>query len=313
MSAQWLVLAVAGLSLSACILQAEVRTQIAPLLRSMRRGLYNLTLRQVLETRQYARSIARYRRELDLLTPRSLIEDILLFTLMSAAFYLGVNLSYWIAGDSIQSVFDRLGIESTEPFKELLDNYRLLIGAVIGIEVFCGILLLDLAGGTNLFGVVSDRAKYWRYGLAIVLVACFVSMVYLDRAITHQTLKHLQAVVAHRATSTIRAYPAAFMVTLRTTVEQILSRPITEEAELGVFSFTIAVVLAIILFPLDVLKDIFPLLTFIALFGKALVFTAALFALLLALCAFILLSTVTYRILVFPARLYADARHFLQR
>ena len=296
--------AVVALCIGTYLLRREARLVVAPFLFGLRDGLHTLMIRAAIRTRAHARSISRYRRELDHLTSRSLIEDIVLSVLMAVAFYMGLELSFWVADNPIQSLLDRLGVESSGPLAVVTQEHEFLVGAVITVEVFCGIMLLDLLGGTKVFGIVQSYRQLWRIAYALGMFACIVVLVLLDQAMVRHTIEHLQAIVTHKTADDISAYPADLLRSLRSGVTRALSGASRAPELYGVFSFAIAMIMAVILFPLDILKDMFPLFSFTALLVLSGAMALLLFLALVATCVAVLALTLVFRVLILPSVLF---------
>jgi hypothetical protein len=287
----------------AYLVRREARVIVSPFY-SRARALINSSLvRAAAHSRQSARSISRYQDELDHLTPRSLIEDIVFILLMGFAFYMGVKLSYWLAENPIHLLLDKLGAHAVGPLTAAIREHELLIGATIVVEVFCGIMFLELVGGTEVFGIFRTYKSRWRRGYAVLTGVSIIGLIFLDHMIVRSTLEHLKELVSDNNATAISAYPRELQDALKDGVRTAINQVDTAKSITDVVSYVLAslltLILALILFPLDIIKDIFPLVTFFYRWVFWTVLTLLLCTTLVLLCVITLLSQAVFRTLLF--------------
>ncbi|HEX4293474.1 MAG TPA: hypothetical protein VHZ29_05020 [Rhizomicrobium sp.] len=304
------LLALAISILAAIVLRRQAQAVVLPFYQFLRAASYRRFLSSTRSVSKWFGATLRYCRELDHLTSRSLPEDLLLFALMAVSFYMGIKLSFWIAGAPVQLVLDGLGKTVDDPdIRGIVHDQNDLTAAITMVEAFCGIMALDFLGGTRVFGIVNRFKKGWRIGYAIILIVCIALLMVLDSKIGEYFADHMKVVLAAKHLNEFSAVPDDLMASIRQAfVRPILDLPINAGTLLS-FGYILTAILVFILIPLEIIKDMLLLASHVLYLAGSLLALVLNFSVLVLVCgAGVVVISIANALLFLPDALLAGAR-----
>jgi hypothetical protein len=201
-----------------------------------------------------AASIPKYIHEIDLFSPRTFTEDLLLSLSIIPILFFAISLSLTLFESHLDELLQAIPKDHVPETRQLGER---VIYAIIAIEIFFGSVFLDLINVTNLFRFVRDLGKRQKLFLIPLVLVSLFGLVFFETSFV-ETSHSLVAQEVTYGTISSSAQPKSLQLALDELDKLLRQVPTQSLPNFILLSRLMPLILMSAAFPIEVIKEILP-------------------------------------------------------